>query len=98
MTAPCILSSSPSSPPAQLPALIKPAGALTPASGGALIPILIANAGDQASWRYVEFFTADIRHPNTRRAYARACGDFLAWCEARGLTLPTIRPMMSLYI
>jgi hypothetical protein len=33
------------------------------------VPALIANAGDAAGWRYVEFF---IRNPNTRRAYARA--------------------------
>jgi integrase len=42
--------------------------------------------------RYVEFFTANIRNPNTRRAYARACARFFAWCEARGLALATIRP------
>ena len=46
----------------------------------------------QAGWRYVEFFTANINNPNTRRAYARACGRFFAWCEDRGLTLTTIRP------
>jgi site-specific recombinase XerD len=76
-----------------LPAVIKPAaGILTPLPGGALIPPLIADAGEQAAWRYVEFFTANICNPNTRRAYARACGHFLAWCEQRSLTLPTIRP------
>jgi site-specific recombinase XerD len=57
-----------------------------------LVPTLIADCGDQAAWRYVEFFTANIRNPNTRRAYARACGRFFAWCEDRGLTLTTIRP------
>jgi site-specific recombinase XerD len=57
-----------------------------------VVPALIADAGEQASWRYVEFFTANIRNPNTRRAYARACSTFLAWCEERGLTLPEIRP------
>jgi site-specific recombinase XerD len=56
------------------------------------VPVLIADAGEPASWRYVEFFTANIRNQNTRRAYARACGSFLAWCEKRGLTLPHIRP------
>jgi hypothetical protein len=40
----------------------------------------------------VEFFTANIRNPHTRRAYARACGRFFAWCETRDLTLTTIRP------
>ena len=56
------------------------------------MPALIADAGDAAGWRYVEFFTANIRNPHTRRAYARACGRFFAWCEHRGLTLTTIRP------
>jgi site-specific recombinase XerD len=57
-----------------------------------LVPALIANAGEHAGWRYVEFFTANIRNPHTRRAYARACGRFFAWCEGRGLTLASIRP------
>ena len=52
----------------------------------------MAILGDQASWRYVEFFAANIRNPNTRRAYARACSRFFGWCEDRGLTLTTIRP------
>jgi site-specific recombinase XerD len=56
------------------------------------IPALIADAGDAAGWRYIEFFTANIRNPNTRRAYARACRQFFAWCEDRQLTLATIRP------
>src|SRR4051794_40310136 len=33
-----------------------------------------------------------IRNPHTRRAYARACSRFFAWCEDRGLTPATIRP------
>ena len=57
-----------------------------------VVPALVASLGDTASWRYVEFFTANIRNPNTRRAYARACRQFFAWCEDRGLTLITIRP------
>jgi site-specific recombinase XerD len=57
-----------------------------------VVPALVASLGDTASWRYVEFFTANIRNPNTRRAYARACSRFLGWCEDRGLTLTTIRP------
>ena len=56
------------------------------------MPALIANAGDQAAWRYLEFFTANIENPHTRRAYARASGRFFVWCERRGLTLATIRP------
>ena len=46
-----------------LPAVIDPvrAGTLTPLPGGNLIPPLIADAGDQAAWRYIDFFTANIR-------------------------------------
>jgi site-specific recombinase XerD len=75
----------------QVPALIE-AGQLATPDATTIVPALIANAGDHAGWRYVEFFTANIRNPHTRRAYARACGSFFAWCEERGLTLPTIRP------
>jgi site-specific recombinase XerD len=79
-------------PPGQhLPATLKP-GPLATATGRHLVPALIADAGEPAAWRYIEFFTANIRNPNTRRAYARACSQFFAWCEDRGLTLTTIRP------
>ena len=57
-----------------------------------LVPSLIADAGDPAGWRYVEFFAANIRNPHTRRAYARACQHFFSWCEHRKLTLAAIRP------
>ena len=75
----------------QLPAILQP-GALTISVDGHLVPALIADAGEPAAWRYIEFFTANIRNANTRRAYARACRQFFAWCEDRGLTLNTIRP------
>src|ERR1700724_466760 len=78
----------------QLPAIIPPAALATPTADRELhlVPALIAAAGDAAGWRYVEFFTANIRNPNTRRAYARACGRFFVWCDDRGLTLTMIRP------
>ena len=56
------------------------------------MPALIADLGDEAAWRYVEFFTANIRNPHTRRAYARACNRFFAWCENCGLVPAVIRP------
>ena len=76
----------------QLPATIQQ-GEIT-ADRGAIhvVPALIADLGDEAAWRYVEFFTANIRNPNTRRAYLRACNRVLGWCEDRGLTLAAIRP------
>ena len=84
----------------RVPTIIPPAeNALTQPPAAHLIPTLIAAAGDDASWRYVDFFTSNIRNVNTRRAYARACSSFLTWCEERGLSLGTIRPYdVSLYI
>ena len=52
-----------------------------------------AGAGERAMVRYVEFFTTQIRNPNTRAAYARAAATFFAWCETLGLGLPMIRPV-----
>ena len=44
--------------------------------------------------RFIEFFTANIRNPNTRRAYYNATCGFSAWCETRGLgDLRQIQPV-----
>jgi len=75
-----------------LPAIIRATAISAAKPDNHVVPVLVADMGEQASWRYVEFFTANIRNPNTRRAYARACSRFFAWCEDRGLTLATIRP------
>lgn len=61
--------------------------------GGPILPAIIADAGERASKRFIEFFTATIRNPNTRRAYAKAVSDFLAWAEGHGLTLAGIDPV-----
>jgi hypothetical protein len=45
---------------------------------------------ESAKLRFLEFFTANIRNRNTRRAYARAVSEFLAWCEDRGTFRPWI--------
>jgi hypothetical protein len=42
-------------------------------------PALIAAVGERASYRFFEFFTANIRNPHTRRAYARAAVEFFDW-------------------
>ena len=46
---------------------------------------IIADAPQRTRMRFLEFFAANIRNPNTRRAYARAASDFLAWLFARGV-------------
>ncbi len=38
------------------------------------IPAIIASRGEKAAYRFLEFFTAAVRNPHTRRAYA-ASGD-----------------------
>jgi hypothetical protein len=67
----------------QLPAVIVLDQAAVVKHGGAvMVPAMIAAASDQASWRYIEFFTANIRNPHTRRAYGRACVRFFRLVRA----------------
>ena len=61
--------------------------------GGPLLPRLIVDAGPAAVGKFLEFFAARIANRRTRAAYARAVGQFLAWCEARGLALETVSPL-----
>ena len=56
------------------------------------LPGPIREAGPSAQRRLVEFFTAEIRNPNTRLAYAGAAGRFFQWCETRNLALREITP------
>src|SRR5436309_3263511 len=59
------------------------------------LPAMIVRAGEQASWRFIEFFTANIRNKNTRQAYARAVRDFFRWCESRSIkNLEAVRPFL----
>jgi len=76
-------------PPDQLPAILKPAALTALTDSSHLVPALIADAGEPAAWRYIEFFTANIRNPNTRRAYARAAVEFFDWLEARWVSRAT---------
>jgi len=58
------------------------------------LPALIANAGEKASWRFLEFFTVNIRNKNTRAAYTVAARAFLEWCEENGLTdIADVKPI-----
>jgi len=45
------------------------------------VPLILANAGENAATKFLEFFAARIRNGNTREAYARACSQFLSWSE-----------------
>ena len=51
-------------------------------------------ANPQSGRRFWEFFTVNIRNPNTRRAYFKAVEGFAAWCEEIGLgDLAGVTPM-----
>ena len=65
------------------------------ASPGAAValPAVIVDAGPAAVERFLEFFAAAVANARTRAAYARAAGQFLAWCAARGLALRQIAPL-----
>src|ERR1051326_1539268 len=59
------------------------------------LPAAIARAGEKAAWRFIEFFTANIRNKNTRTAYAEAVRQFFTWWENHGLhDLDQIRPVV----
>lgn len=59
-----------------------------------VLPAIVTVAGERAQIRFLEFFAANIRNANTRRAYARAVVDFLSWCEGRGVASVTgVQPL-----
>jgi site-specific recombinase XerD len=62
--------------------------------GSPTLPALVAVAGERAGMRFLEFFAANIRNPHTRRAYARAADEFLAWCASAGVaSIGTVQPV-----
>ena len=58
------------------------------------LPSVIVRAGESASRKFVEFFTANIRNRNTRLSYARAVRRFFDWCEHHQIELQQIEPML----
>jgi len=58
------------------------------------LPAPLIDAGQRVQLRFLEFFTANIRNANTRRAYLKATTEFLAWCFERGISsIPAIQPI-----
>jgi site-specific recombinase XerD len=59
------------------------------------LPALISDAGDQARWRFIEFFVATIRNRHTRRAYYNAVTQFFDWLGLGGVSsLAQITPSL----
>ena len=75
------------------PALMPFAGPVELVTLSTRLPALFL-ADAKASERFWEFFAANIRNRNTRRAYYKAACRFNEWCEGRGLfDLTTIKPI-----
>ena len=73
-------------------AIIVPATLVRAAAAASmLVPRLIADAGEHASLRFLDFFTANIRNPNTRAAYAVAVRAFFSWLDANVAPLAAVR-------
>ncbi|MGQ0503591.1 MAG: tyrosine-type recombinase/integrase [Panacagrimonas sp.] len=61
---------------------------------GLSVPGLFAGQTERQAIRVAEFFAAQIRNPNTRRAYLRAVTDFSTFCETHGLAvLDQVQPL-----
>jgi integrase/recombinase XerD len=61
-------------------------------AGAGNVPKIFLQSAE-ASKRFWEFFTANIRNRNTRKAYFVAVAQFSAWCEARKLALHEVEPI-----
>ena len=57
------------------------------------VPATILHAGERATRRFIEFFTANIRNQNTREAYYRAVVAFCDWCHRRRVRLEQVEPV-----
>ncbi|MGH7072062.1 MAG: tyrosine-type recombinase/integrase [Acetobacteraceae bacterium] len=61
---------------------------------GLIVPAIVADAGETAGKRFLEFFAATIRNRNARLAYYHAVTRFLTWCEQHRLgQLADIEPL-----
>src|SRR5712691_358038 len=55
-------------------------------SASFVVPQQISKLGYNATLRFLDFFTANIRNKNTRAAYAVAVRTFFVWLDGRGDT------------
>src|ERR1700758_1790524 len=64
------------------------------ASNAVVVPGIVADAGEHAARRFLEFFAATIRNRNTRMAYMTAVSRFFAWCDQHAIgQLADIEPL-----
>ncbi|VTR94188.1 integrase : Site-specific recombinase XerD OS=Singulisphaera acidiphila (strain ATCC BAA-1392 / DSM 18658 / VKM B-2454 / MOB10) GN=Sinac_7582 PE=4 SV=1: Phage_int_SAM_1: Phage_integrase [Gemmata massiliana] len=70
-----------------------PTHLILPSTRRVPLPALISAVGPHAIQRLVQFFTAEIRNPNTRAAYARAIDRFDRWGSANHAPLADLTPV-----
>ena len=76
-----------------MPAAVVPAAVINRGAAGFTLPQVIVDAGSDAAARFLEFFAGRIANERTRAALREGGGQFLAWCEARGLGLDAVSPL-----
>ena len=66
-----------------LPAVVEHGAPVTASTlrSSLIVPSMIAEAGDRAARRFLDFFAASIENDNTRMAYYRAACSFFAWLD-----------------
>lgn len=57
-----------------------------------LLPRAVEELGEEAGFAFVDFFTAQIRNPNTRAAYGRNIAAFLGWIDEQQVSLRAVQP------
>ena len=72
------------------PATSRQLAAVGAAAGN--LPALFLRS-EQSQKRFWEFFTANIRNRNTRRAYFVAVSQFSDWCEHHKISLGQVQPI-----
>jgi site-specific recombinase XerC len=71
---------------------------LVPILPSSTLPAIITAAGEGASYRFFEFFTANIRNAHTRRAYARAAVEFFDWLAMRPKPVARLNAITSVHV
>jgi hypothetical protein len=78
-------------------AVARPHGQIAARTDSALVvPAIVADTGDGAAKRFLEYFTVTIRNRNTRLADLHAARQFFAWCERERIQLIDIEPLHRL--
>jgi len=73
----------------------EPTRPIAAASATIVIPATIANAGERATRRFVEFFATGFRNEHTRTAYLHAVTRFFTWCDRhKSSQLADIDPLL----